>query len=260
MAASDELLEEFADRVYRGFTDRETIDPLTEDAEFSVADAYRIQDRVIERIVGGDGSVAGYKLGLVSAAKQEQLGIDEPIFCPVPSELLLEGTRLDLDECIRPRVEAELGLVLGEPLEPPTTPTEVLVKTERVVPLLEIIESRFTDWRIPTAQDVIADITSCRRVALGERAIDVGGVDLAMESVTLSQNGELVETGVGADIMGNPARGVAWLADRLVERGARLGAGDLVMTGGITAAVDIKPGDVFTVRFGSLGTLDLVAE
>ncbi len=260
MAASDELLEEFADRVYHGFTERETIDPLTEEADFSVEDAYRIQDRVIERIVGEDGTVAGYKLGLVSGAKQEQLGIDEPIFCPVPSQLLLEGSRLDLDECIRPRVEAEIGLVLGEPLEPPTTPTDVIVKTERVVPLLEIIESRFTDWRIPTAQDVIADITSCRRVVLGERAIDIGDVDLAMESVTLSHNGDLVETGVGADIMGNPARGVAWLADRLVDRGERLDAGDLVMTGGITAAVDIEPGDVFTIKFGSLGTVELVAD
>lgn len=251
-------LQTFADRIHRAVTELEFIQPLTDETELSIEDAYDIQDRVIDQLLGESGSIVGYKLGLVSGAKQEQLGIDEPIYCAVPDQFLLDGV-LDLDTCLNPRLEAEIGLVLEDSLEPPVTATDVLNSTGAVVPVVEIIESRYEGWRIPTAEDVIADITSGRRVVVGDRMRDVRDVDLAMESVTLTHNGELVETGVGADIMGNPARGVAWLADRLAEEGTTLGAGDLVMTGGITAAVDIERDDVFTVEFGSLGTMTIAA-
>lgn len=258
MASTD--IESHVDLLYRAFQEKELVDPLTESDDLSVEDAYAIQQGVIDRILGDDGNTAGYKLGLVSGAKQAQLGIDEPIFCPVPQDLLIEPPRLDLDDCIKPRLEAEIGLVLEDTLKPPVTSTEVIASTKRVVPVIEIIESRYKDWNIPTAEDVIADITSCRRVFLGDRVRDIGQVDLAMEGITLTHNGELVETGIGADIMGNPAAGVAWLAERLAQRGDQLSAGDLVMTGGITAAVDIEPGDIFNVQFGTLGSIDVVAE
>ena len=253
-------IESHVDLLYRAFDEKELVDPITDSDDLTVEDAYAIQEGVIDRILGADGETAGYKLGLVSGAKQAQLGIDEPIFCPVPQELLIEPPHLDLDDCIKPRLEAEIGLVLGETLEPPVTSAEVIAKTQRVVPVIEIIESRYKDWNIPTAEDVIADITSCRRVFLGNRALDVGDVDLAMEGITLTHNGELVETGIGADIMGNPAAGVSWLAERLAQRGDVLSAGDLLMTGGITAAVDIEPGDIFNVHFSTLGSIDVVAQ
>ena len=243
MASNDDIAT-YADRIHHAVTELEHIQPLTDETDLTVDDAYDIQDQVIEQLLGDAGAIVGYKLGLVSGAKQEQLGIDEPIYCPVPEQFLLDDV-LDLDTCLNPRLEAEIGLVLDSPLEPPVTATDVLTSTGAVVPVVEIIESRFEGWRIPTAEDVIADITSGRRVVVGDQLCDVRDVDLAMESVTLTHNGELVETGVGADIMGNPARGVAWLAERLSEDGATLGAGDLIMTGGITAAVDIEANGPF---------------
>lgn len=254
-----EDVKQFGDRIYNAVTRPEHIEPLTDERDLSIEEAYEIQHLVIDRLLDDSPGLIGYKLGLVSGAKQEQLGIDEPIFCPVPRRFVLDGA-IDLDECLNPRVEAEIGLVLDGSLEPPVTATEVLANTGAVVPLVEVIESRFTGWRIPTAQDVIADITSCRGVVFGDRVRDIGDVDLAMESVTLTHNGELVETGVGADIMGNPAHGVAWLAERLSEQGASLDAGDVIMTGGITAAVDVEGGDVFSIKFNSLGSIDLVAK
>lgn len=256
MTLSQSAVDAHAETVYDAFANKDPIEPLTEEDDLSVDDAYAIQSAVIDRILGDEDGVLGYKLGLVSGAKQEQLGIDEPIYCAVPEDFVLDGP-IPASELIAPRVEAEIGLVLGADLEPPVTTTDVLANTARVVPVIEVLESRFEAWAIPSAQDVIADITSGCRVVVGERQLDVADVDLAMEGVAVWKNGELVETGLGADIMGHPAKGVPWLADRAADQGATLQAGDLVMTGGITAAVDIEPGDSVTVEFGSLGTVVL---
>lgn len=254
MTMPESVIEEHAKRLSRAVIEKESISPISEQDELTVADAYRIQEAVIERIQGDADELLGYKLGLVSAAKQEQLGIDEPIYCAVPQSFELDG-HIPASDLISPRVEAELGLVLGADLEPPIRTIDVLTNTAAVVPVLEILESRFEEWAIPTAQDVIADITSGCGVVLGERTRAVTDIDLAMEGVIVQKNGTIVETGLGADILGHPARGVPWLANRLADRDRGLGKGDLVMTGGITAAVDIEPGDVVSVEFSSLGAV-----
>lgn len=259
MTLSDDAVEEHASTIYDAFTQKHRIDPLTEETELPVPDAYAIQERVIADLLGDDGDILGYKLGLVSEAKQEQLGIDEPIFCAVPADFQIDGT-IPASELMAPRVEAEIGLILAEDLEPPVSPADVLSKTSHVVPVIEVLESRFKAWQIPTAQDVIADITSGCKLIVGECVRAPTDVDIAMEGVTVSLNGELVETGLGADIMGHPARGVSWLADRLQDREETMQAGDLILTGGITAAVDIEPEDLVTIQFGSLGTVELLAE
>jgi len=126
--------------------------------------------------------------------------------------------------------------------------------------VVEILESRYQGWSIPSAQDVIADLTSAGKVIIGDRHRDVTDLDLKMESVAVSVNGELEATGVGGDIMGNPARPVAWLADRLADVDDGLLAGELVMSGGITAAIDIEPGDVYGIEFANLGSMEVRAE
>ena len=259
MALSDTELDELVDRIYEGYAEKTEIAPLTDDYDVTTEEAYEIQGRVFDRI-NESGRVLGHKLGLVSEAKQEQLGIPEPIFAPIVAETLLENEPIRLDDMIAPRIEAEIGLVLDETLEAPVTATDVLAATRGVVPVVEILESRFEDWRIPSAQDVIADLTSAGGVYVGESLSDVTDVDVQMESIALSVNGEIRSTGVGADIMGHPARAVAWLANRLAEDDERLEAGELLMTGGIGAAIDVEPGDVYHVQFANIGTLDIRAE
>jgi 2-keto-4-pentenoate hydratase len=128
------------------------------------------------------------------------------------------------------------------------------------VPVVEILESRFQGWSIPSAQDVIADLTSAGRFVVGESFRDVSDVDLAMESILVSVNGDIEATGVGADIMGHPARAVSWLGNRLEAEDDMLREGELVMSGGITAAIDIEPGDVYNVEFANIGSMQLRAE
>lgn len=262
MALSEAERDELAEQLYEAYETKEPIPPLTDETEFSTADAYAIQSNVFERITETPDDIVGHKLGLVSEAKQEQLGIDEPIFGYVAPETVLSGEPIPVDDMISPRIEAEIGLILGEDLEAPVSPTDVLAATRAVVPVVEILESRFQGWSIPSAQDVIADLTSAGRVVVGESLADVTDVDLAMESITVSVDGEIEATGVGADIMGHPARAVSWLGNRLedVDGDDGLEAGELIMTGGITAAIDIEPGDVYSIDFANIGSIDLRAE
>lgn len=259
MSLSRSNKDEFAEELHTAIESNTPIEPLTESEPFSIDEAYEIQSRLVDRIAG-DGGIAGHKLGLVSEAKQEQLGIQEPIFGYVADGTILEGRTIPTDELIAPRIEAEIGLILGRDVVPPVTTRDVLDATRAVVPVVEILESRFAGWSIPTAQDVIADNTSAGRVFVGETFRDVTDVDLAMESVVVSVNGEVEATGVGADIMGHPARAVSWLGNRLPDVDDGLEAGELVMTGGITAAIDIEPDDVYHVTFGTIGSIELRAE
>ena len=251
MALSESEIQEFADRLYGAYAEKEPVAPLSDDAEISTEEAYAIQSAVFERLCSDRDEIVG---------QQEQLGIPEPIFCHVAPETVLENEPVPTEEMIAPRIEAEIGLVLGEDVPPGATAADVLAATRAVVPVVEILESRYQGWGIPSAQDVIADLTSAGKVIVGETMREVTDVDLAMESVVVSVNGEVEATGVGADIMGNPARPVAWLAGRLADFDDELRAGELVMTGGINAAIDIEPGDVYNVRFGSIGSIEVRAE
>jgi len=260
MSLDSSQLERFADDLYEAYSNGSPIPPLTEETEFSVADAYDIQSRFVDRIGDGDPDIAAHKLGLVSEAKQEQLGIEEPIFGYVAEEAVLDEPVIPTEELISPRIEAEIGLLLGKDITAPASTTDVLRATQAVVPVIEILESRFQGWTIPSAQDVIADNTSAGRIFVGESLTDVTDVDMPTESVLVTVNGEVETTGTGGDIMGHPGRAVNWLANRLEERGEVLEAGELVMTGGITAAIDIEPGDIYNVTFGNIGSIDLRAE
>jgi 2-keto-4-pentenoate hydratase len=260
MPLSQDEIETFAERLFEAYDTKEPVAPLSDDAEISTEEAYAIQSAVFERLCPDRDEIVGHKLGLVSEAKQEQLGIPEPIFCHVAPETLLAGEPVPTGEMIAPRIEAEIGLLLEEDVPETATAADGLAATRAVVPVAEILESRFQGWSIPSAQDVIADLTSAGKVIVGETLRDPRDVDVAMESVAVSVNGEIEATGVGADIMGHPARPVAWLAGRLADFDDELRAGELVMTGGITAAIDIEPGDVYNVQFGSIGNIEVRAE
>ena len=259
MPLDDTVKQRFVDELYEALETSEPIDPLTSDHELTVADAYEVQSAFIDRRIEAGAEVTGHKIGLTSDGIQEQLGVDEPDFGQLLDEMFVVGRSIPGEDLIAPRIEPEIGFVLGDDLETPVTYYDVLLSTEAVVPVIEVIDSRIRDWDIEIT-DTIADNASAGLYLTGEQFTDTSGLDLSLEGVKVFKNGKLVDAGVGANVLDHPARSVAWLANTLGEMDEALSAGSLVLSGSATPAVDVESGDVITAEFATIGSLTCSVE
>jgi 2-keto-4-pentenoate hydratase len=246
--------------LYDAYESGTPIHPLRNEYDLGMAEAYEVQRAVTERRRSAEGPPVGYKVGFTSEAIQADLGVEEPAYGRLLADTLQSEGVLDTGPLIEPRVEAELALRFGAPLEEPATTADVLAATEAVVPAIEVVDSRIGDWNV-TAPEAVADNALSGRVVCGDRVRDPAALEtsLALEGVEVRKNGERVATGVGADVLGHPGRVIEWLAWTLREHGSRIEAGDLVLTGSITPLVDLAPGDVVEARFASFGNVSLRA-
>jgi 2-keto-4-pentenoate hydratase len=241
---------------------RRPVPPLVETFPgIDVVDAYEIQLRNIGRRRDAGATVHGHKVGLSSKAMQQMMGVDEPDYGHLLDDMVLsEGTPVDVSRYIVPRVEVEVGFVLGDDLPGEgCTVDDVLRCTEFVVPSIELIDSRIADWRIGLA-DTIADNASSAGVVVGTGRRKPDELDLAAVDAVLTINGEQVAAGRSDAVLGNPAIAVAWLAQKVAGFGVRLQAGHLVLPGSCTRAYDVRAGDAVTATFDGLGTVDVTFE
>jgi len=254
MPIDDATREKLAENLYEAHETGEPIEPLTDAHDLSVSDAYDIQSAFVDRRIEDGATVTGHKVGLTSDAIQDQLGVDEPDFGRLLDTMFVGGRTVPAERLIAPRVEPEVGFLLGEELTAPVTYLDVLEATRAVVPVLEVIDSRVRDWDIQI-QDTIADNASSSMYLAGEATTSPDGLDLSLEGVKLYRNGTLAVSGVGAAVLDHPARSVAWLANTLDDLDQHLSAGHLVLSGSLTPAVDVEPGDALTAEFTSIGTI-----
>jgi 2-keto-4-pentenoate hydratase len=103
--------------------------------------------------------------------------------------------------------------------------------------------------------DTVADNASGGKVVLGGRITPVDAVDLRLVGVLLQRNGSPIESAAGAAALGNPARCVEWLANRLGSAGRGLRRGDIVLAGPLHRLVPVRPGDYFQAEFAHLGNV-----
>ncbi|WP_262177447.1 2-keto-4-pentenoate hydratase [Haloarcula laminariae] len=254
MSIDETTKDDLAGSLYEAHEAGEPIDALTATHDLTIEDAYEIQSSVVQQRIEDGATVVGHKVGLTSDAIQEQLGVDEPDFGRLLDTMFVEGRLVPSEKLIAPRIEPEVGFLIGEELEPPVSYLDVLEATQAVVPVLEVIDSRVRDWDIQI-QDTIADNASSAMYLTGESATSLDGIDLSLEGVKLYRNGTLEASGVGAAVLDHPARSVAWLANTLADLGQHLTAGQLVLSGSLTPAVDVAPGDALTAEFTSIGSL-----
>ena len=185
---------------------------------------------------------------------QDLLGVDEPDFGVLTDEMIVEdGDLIALSRLVQPRVEAELAFVMARDLAGPgvSTPT-ALDAIAGALPAVEVVDSRVADWKIKLV-DTVADNASSGLLVVGGRMRPVTELDLRTLGVVVSRNGEVIDTGAGAAALGNPARCVAWLANKLGSFGEGLKAGDIVLPGAVHKMVPVQPGDVFRAEFAHLG-------
>ncbi|MEQ2525928.1 2-keto-4-pentenoate hydratase [Bacillaceae bacterium CLA-AA-H227] len=235
------------------------ISPLTEmDAELSIQEAYAIQLENIHRKLVQGQKVVGKKIGLTSLAMQNLLGVNEPDYGHLLDCMVVEnGGKVPNEKVMQPKVEGEIAFILKKDLKGPNVTTlDVLQATEYIVPALEIVDSRIQDWKIKLT-DTVADNASSGFYVLGGKPVKIDEVDLKLIGMVLAKNGEIVNTGVGAAALGNPASCVAWLANKLFEFDISLRAGEVILSGALSAAVEAKAGDAFTAKFAHLGEVSV---
>ena len=239
------------------------IPPLTDRyPEITVADAYQVQNTVVEMRLARGEVIIGKKIGLTSKGIQLQVGVTEPDYGVMTNAgLVMDGACIDSRKMIAPRIEPELVFVLERDLDgPQVTPWDVIRATAGVMPALEIVDSRIIDWKIKI-QDTVSDAASYARIVTGgNQLIPISSLDLSMVPMALYRNGELVHTACGAAVMANPINSVTWLANKMVEYGTPLKAGELILSGSFTPTVDFHPGDHIQANFGPVGKINLLAQ
>lgn len=221
-------------------------------------DAYAIQAAIRARKESRGHRIAGLKAGLTSRAKMKQMGVETPVFGLIFDYMsVADGGEIATKKLIHPKVEAEIAFVLKKALRGPGCHVgAVLAATDFVVPAVEIIDSRYENFRFDLAS-VIADNTSASRFVVGGVARSVEGLDLRTLGLVMEKNGEIVAMAAGAAVLGHPAVAVAALANHLATRGEEIPAGTFIMSGGATEAIPVAAGDAISVRFQDLGSVSM---
>ncbi|KAF1716208.1 2-oxo-3-hexenedioate decarboxylase [Pseudoxanthomonas yeongjuensis] len=259
MTLEQNVVEQCAQLLYAAEQEVREVPRITDDhPQMNVADAYRIQERLRELKQAQGLRIVGMKMGLTSHAKMQQMGVDTPIYGFLAEDNAVpDGGVVEVKHLIHPKVEAEIAFVMREPLSgPDCDAAKVLAATDFVLAAIELIDSRYENFRFDLPS-VIADNTSASRYVLGSRATAVAGLDLETLGVVLERNGQVVEVGAGAAVLGNPAQAVAMLVNMLAARGQTLPAGSVVLSGAITAAIPVAAGDNVQVRADGIGTVSM---
>jgi 2-oxo-hept-3-ene-1,7-dioate hydratase len=220
-----------------------------------IEDSYAIQSAVTARHVADGRRVIGHKVGLTSKAMQQSSQIDEPDYGHLLDNMIVQdGAKVQhADYCV-PRVEPELAFVLGQPLKGPNVNLlDVLRATEYVVPAIEIIDARVQNPR--KIFDTVADNGAAAGIILGGRPIKPMDLDLRWVGAVFYRNSEIEETGLAAGVLGHPALGIAWLANRVSKFGTVLEPGHIMLSGSFTRPVWAAKGDTLHADFGPLGSL-----
>ncbi len=232
---------------------------ITDDhPEMDWDDAYAIQDEIRRRKEARGNRTVGLKAGLTSFAKMKQMGVEIPVFGFVSDYMSQpDGGDIKTAELIHPKVEAEICVVTKAALKGPGCHIgAVMAAVDFVLPAVEIIDSRYRDFKFDL-KSVIADNTSASRFVIGGRSRDLDELDLRTLGVVLEKNGEIVSMAAGAAVLGNPLAAIAMMANHLGARGQEIPAGTFIMTGGVTEAIAVKAGDNVKVRFQDLGDVSM---
>jgi 2-oxo-hept-3-ene-1,7-dioate hydratase len=221
--------------------------------DITIDDSYAISSLVAKRKIAAGARLIGHKVGLTSKAMQRSSQIDEPDYGHLLDHMMIaDGAKVPHENFCLPRVEVELAFILGKALEGPGIGlADVLRATEYVVPSLEIVDARLQDPR--KILDTVADNGAAAGIVVGGRPVGPLDVDLRWVGGIMYRNSEIEETGVAAGVLGHPALGVAWLANKLGAHGVALEPGHIVLAGSFTRVVFAQKGDTLHGDFGALG-------
>lgn len=233
----------------------------SEHPTLSIDEAYALQDGLLERRQAENKTkTIGIKLCMTSLERQKSFGINKPIYGFLQTDMLAyEWKPIVRNELIHPLVEAELAFFIGETIKDAHVTAETLLRaTSYVTPALEIIDSRYKDYRF-TVADVIADNCSSAKFVMGSSFHKPADINFSNIGMVMTKNGDIVQTGTSAAVLGNPLKAVTETVKELVKRGKQLAEGDIVLSGPFTTGIPLEKGDTFVASFEQLGTVSISA-
>lgn len=251
------MIQEAASILLEAERTRTPVEPLTVlYPGISVDEAYYTQLEMIRRKVEEGAVIVGKKIGATSKAIQNMFGVTQPDYGHLLDRMMyVEGESVSLDRFIQPKAEFEIAFKLEKDLKGPNvTVVDVADATEYIVPAIEIIDSRITDWKIKF-EDTVADNGSAAAAVIGANPVKLGGIDLTHIGMVVYRNGEMIDSAAGAAVLGNPLRAVAWLANSLAKYDVFLKAGEIILSGALTKAIEVRENDCFTAEFAHLGSV-----
>jgi 2-oxo-hept-3-ene-1,7-dioate hydratase len=224
--------------------------------EATVEDSYAIQGVWRDTNLAAGRRLAGRKIGLTSKAMQQATGITEPDYGVMFDDTVYgTGAEIPVDLFSNVRIEVELAFVLKTPLEgPDATLDDALAAIDYAVPALEVLNSHI-ELEGRTIVDTIADNAAYGAMVLGDVHRRPDEIDLRWVPGVLARNGEIEETGVAMGVLGHPATGVAWLANKLHQHGARLEPGEIILAGSFTRPLWVARGDSVLCDYGPMGEI-----
>ena len=225
--------------------------------DITIDDAYAISALATKIRVAAGHKVIGNKIGLTSKAMQASSQIDEPDYGVLHDYMLIDdGAKVAHDRFCVPRVEIELVFVLKSVLKGPGVGLlDVLRATEYVIPAMEIVDARVQNPR--KIYDTVADNGAAAGLVMGGRPVGPMDVDLRWVSGILYRNSDIEETGVAAGVLGHPALGIAWLANKIGKFGQQLEPGQVMLSGSFVRPIWAQKGDTVYGDFGTLGALSI---
>ena len=232
--------------------------------QMTMDDSYAVQSAWVQKKIASGRKPIGWKIGLTSKAMQYALNINIPDSGVLLDDMVFEdGATVPADRFIQPRIEAEIAFVMKAPLKGPDISIfDVLNATDYVTPALEILDTRILrvdpeTKKARTIVDTISDNAANAGIVTGGRAVRPGEIDMRWMGAIVSRNAEVEETGLGAGVLNQPARGIAWLANRLSQYGDGIEAGQIVLAGSFIRPIEARHGDTINADFGPYGSVSL---
>lgn len=255
--SDSKLVAAVAARLREAEASRNVIEPVRgEIAMDDIATAYGVQQANVDLRVANGERIVGRKIGLTSLAVQKQLGVDQPDFGALFASMAYgDAQAIPLSQLIQPKVEAEIALVLERDLTfEKHTFVDILRASAYALAAIEVVDSRIQNWDIRFV-DTVADNASSARFVVGSRPVLLSQIDLTACAMELLRDGEVLSRGNGSACLGNPLNAAVWLADRMVQLGTPLRAGDVVLTGALGPMVAVKEPGTYTAQIEGLGSV-----
>ncbi|HEX8704604.1 MAG TPA: fumarylacetoacetate hydrolase family protein [Myxococcaceae bacterium] len=259
MTLTERNHQELARLLDQARLDARAVPPLTKThAELPLRDAYAIQAEGIRLRIAQGERVVGLKMGLTSEAKRKQMNLDSPVYGVLTDRMKVpEGGVFRLQGTIHPKIEPEIAFCTSRELRGRITREQALEACGSVMAAMEILDSRYIDFKYFSLPDVVADNSSSSMFVLGSTERPPGELDLAKLQMSMEVNGKQVQSALSSAISGDPVLSVVQLCELLDARGEALPAGSIVLAGAATAAHMLQPGDQVKLTVDGLGSVSI---